>query len=72
MFIVKRTEYLNQTYDLRKLNMVDWPQEAKELARQIIAIPHKRRQLEAQLPGMKKDWLINKLENHKTPVPGDL
>lgn len=65
MFTIKRTEELNQTYDLHKLPIGQWPEEAKEIGRRIVANPIRKVKMDQQSPGLRKAWLIAQIEKEQ-------
>jgi hypothetical protein len=63
---IKTTEVKEVDVDLRLMAYIHWPQEAKDLALVILMNPRLRKQMDSQLEGLRRDWLINKIEELAT------
>lgn len=59
---IKNIEVTETEINLRPIPYIQWPQEAKDLALVILMNPRLRKQMDSQLEGLKRDWLIAKIE----------
>jgi hypothetical protein len=60
--------YVDREIELENLAFQDWPDEAKELAYQVLANPRRARQFFDTPADMKKLWLISAVEHHAKTV----
>jgi len=49
-----------QTIELRDIPYRDWPEEAKQMTRDILSMPIHRKRFDAEL--FKQDWLVSRIE----------
>lgn len=62
VFKIHVTTLTSHEINLNGLSISEWPDEAKKIARDIISVPRFRNAFLAQLPELRKSWLIAKIE----------
>jgi hypothetical protein len=64
-FKINQINVTETTFDLTALPIEQWPDEAKELAKELLSTKRIRTQLLEQLPDLRKDWLALKVEAYQ-------
>jgi len=53
---------VSREVDLKNLPIKDWPDDARQLAVDVIKVGRNQKALAAQLPGLRISWLLAKME----------